>query len=56
VTDLQLLLRCPDLTGVLDVETRSRLRGWQMVHGLEITGVVDVETARTLGWPDANPR
>lgn len=50
MVELQQQIFCRSLSGVLDADTRSRLRGWQRANNLAPTGVVDAETAAVLGW------
>ncbi len=44
-------------TGTYDEETTARIRGVQLVNGLEVTGMVNKKTAEKLGEdaPDENP-
>jgi peptidoglycan hydrolase-like protein with peptidoglycan-binding domain len=53
IKDLQRLLRCDEINGFMDAETVARLRGFQMVNGIEPTGAVDPETAKKIGWINA---
>jgi hypothetical protein len=50
IRGLQEALFCRSTSGILDEDTQARLRGWQLVHGLEATGVIDEDTAEELGW------
>lgn len=47
VRHAQLVLRC-DVTGTMNEETVTRLRGLQMLFKLPVTGVLDVRTAEQI--------
>lgn len=48
VRHVQLVLRCMEITGKMDEETVSRLRGVQMLFGLPVTGALDLATAEQI--------
>lgn len=44
---VQRVLRC-NVTGIMDTDTRTHLRGFQALMGLRPTGVLDEQTACAL--------
>lgn len=47
IEHVQRVLRC-NVTGIMDEDTRSHVRGFQALMGLRPTGVIDEETATRL--------
>lgn len=47
VRHAQLVLKC-EITGTMNEETITRLRGLQMLFGLPVTGALDVRTAEKI--------
>lgn len=50
---VQRVLRCKE-TGVLDPETTSHIRGFQVLFGLRPSGIIDDATAEQINnvWPE----
>lgn len=50
---VQRALRCKE-TGVLDPETTSHIRGFQVLFGLRPSGIIDDATAEQINhvWPE----
>lgn len=53
VTYVQRVLRCKE-TGILDTETESHIRGFQMLFSLRPSGIIDDATAEQINnvWPE----
>lgn len=53
VIHVQRALHCKE-TGVMDPETKSHIRGFQMLFGLRPSGIVDDATAEQINnvWPE----